>query len=118
MPGVRSCGVIPDEVEPVTPEEVDTVISLAAYVLDQPLFWTVKVAKEVTWVWVDTMVSISLGSTAALKEVMVCHLLKRSSLDATLLSTCSPVSNFFLLEKAVQKMVGLQLMVFWDRGWG
>lgn len=71
MPGVRSCGVIWDEVEPVTPEEVDIVISLATYILAQPPFWTVKVAKEVTWVWVDTMVSISLGSTAALKEIVV-----------------------------------------------
>uniref|UniRef100_A0A8D0DWT2 Reverse transcriptase domain-containing protein n=1 Tax=Salvator merianae TaxID=96440 RepID=A0A8D0DWT2_SALMN len=113
--GAHLCPVIWEEFEPVTPDEVDKAkgaVSSATCLLDPCPSWLVSTSREVTRGWVQAIVNASLrdGSfPAPYKEAIVRPLLKKPSLDPTVLNNYCPVSNLPFIGKVVEKVVAFQL---------
>uniref|UniRef100_A0A8D0BC31 Reverse transcriptase domain-containing protein n=1 Tax=Salvator merianae TaxID=96440 RepID=A0A8D0BC31_SALMN len=113
--GSRLCPVIWEEFELVMPDEVDKAmgaVSSATCLLDPCPSWLVSTSREVTRGWVQAIVNASLreGSfPAPYKEAIVRPLLKKPSLDPTVLNNYRPVSNLPFIGKVVEKVVAFQL---------
>lgn len=83
-------------------------VSLAVCILDSCPSWLVKISQEVACDWVKAVVRDGMVPSA-LKEVVVCPLLKRPSLNPTMLGNFSPVSNLLILGNIVECVVDDQL---------
>lgn len=92
---VGRCSIIWEWLDPVDPKEVDKILgNLSSAILDPCLPWLVKASWWVTSKQLLAVIRDSLGEGVVPQSSKDSSLLKRLSLDATLMENFSPVSNF------------------------
>uniref|UniRef100_A0A803TBL9 Reverse transcriptase domain-containing protein n=1 Tax=Anolis carolinensis TaxID=28377 RepID=A0A803TBL9_ANOCA len=109
-----------DSFQPVRPDDVDKILGVmrpTTCALDPCPTWLIKLARGGLVDWFLRIINASLEQglfPSSLKQATIRPILKKASLDSSILSNYRPISNLPFLGKVLERVVASQLQGFLD----